>query len=401
MNEIKIQLPKPHTNQQKILDSKAKYKVILAGRQFGKSLLCLIVAISRMLEGKKVAYITPTFLPLGKEFFDALLKYLPEQIISKSNAAGFSIELITGGSIRFFSGESLSRFRGITKISLLIIDEAAHIANLKSEFGTAIMPTLLAANGDIIAISTPAGREMFYSLYEKGLNGVENWESFHFTSYDNPTLPQEALENLKSTLTEFQYQQEMLAIAGSNANGVVATECINNNIIQELSTKEPVCFGVDLAKYSDYTVLVGLDEDGSMCYFQRFQKPWEQTKELIADVANRYPRIPFYLDRTGVGDVVTEQLQLTCGNINGFLISTETKPKIIYGLVKAIEEGLTKYNEACANELHTFEYKYSSTGYLSFAAKQGFNDDIILALAIAWHHRAEAIAASNWKLYTA
>ena len=73
---IDIKLPRPHQNQQTILDSQAKYKVILAGRRFGKSLLSQITCITRMLKGQKTAYLTPTF-DLARTFFSEFSKKLP------------------------------------------------------------------------------------------------------------------------------------------------------------------------------------------------------------------------------------------------------------------------------------------------------------------------------------
>jgi Terminase large subunit, T4likevirus-type, N-terminal/Terminase RNaseH-like domain len=397
---VDIRLPKPHPNQVKILNSKAKYRVVLAGRQFGKSLLCLIVAIQRMLQGQRVAYVCPTFTPLGKEFFNQLLKYIPPALIKIDNKSELYVELITGGSIRFFSAEALNRFRGITKISLVIIDEAAHCPNLKEDFATCILPVLLACNGDLIAISTPAGRETFYSWYEKGLLEEDNnWESFHFTTYDNPKLEPDAIANLVANMTQAQIAQEIYAIAGANNLAAVDSDSIRNAIIP-LSDDEPSVIGIDLGKYHDKTSVCSLTADGRMCKpFEYFNKPWELTKDIIVDVARRYPNVPIYVDKTGVGDSVVEALQLICNNINGFLFTQTTKPQIVYQMIKDIESGKLKINDVTANELYTFEHSYSSTGTIKFSARQGFFDDATMALCIANFYRAESEYYSDWKLY--
>lgn len=396
---LEINLPRPHINQQKVLASKAKYKAICAGRQFGKSLLCLVVAIQYMLEGKKVAYICPTFTPLGEEFYQELLKYIPQRLIKKSNASSYHIQLINGGSIRFFSGESLSRFRGITKISLLVVDEMAHIPNITKEWGLSILPVLLKADGDIIAISTPRGRELFYSLYQKGQDKIEGWESWHFSTYDNPKLTRKAIENLKNNLTEFQYQQEMLALPAANTDSPISSDIIHNNTISELPNNPVVIYGCDVAKYKDYSVITGLDVDKNVVYYQRFQKNWEDTKNIIKEIANRDTTIPVYVDSTGVGDVIVEQLQLDTSNIYGFKFTTESKPKIIHQLIKDIEQNKIKYPEPIASELYTLEYKYTSTGHIQYAARQSYYDDSVMSLAIANYHHEMLLAQSTWQLY--
>jgi len=77
--------------------------------------------------------------------------------------------------------------------------------------------------------------------------------------------------------------------------------CINNTL-----SGTPVAYGIDLAKYTDWTVITGLNENGEVCYFDRFQKDWSQT---LATVSRIVGNTPAYVDSTGVGDPIVEQLQ--------------------------------------------------------------------------------------------
>lgn len=395
MNEVVIKLPKPHTGQKQVLDSSARFKVLLCGRRWGKTLVAQIIAIQKLLKGEKVAYVTPTF-DLSKSFFNELLKLLPSEIIRSNNKTDLFIELITGGSLKFFSGESLERFRGY-KFHYVIIDEAAFISNLKEEWNSAIRPTLSDYQGEALFISTPKGKEFFYSLYQKGLDTLETeYESFHFASNTNPFFPPEEFEAAKKSLPSFQFNQEYLAIAGENSNNPFGTDNINSNVSSILSPAPTVVYGIDLAKYNDYTVITGLDANGSMTHFDRFQLPWQLTQQRIQQLPANVLKV---VDSTGVGDVVYEGLQSTCTNILGFKFTTESKPKIIYELIKDVEQGNVKYNQITADEMHTYEYKYSSTGHITFNAQAGFHDDTVCSLAIANHHRNQALANKNWKLH--
>lgn len=51
--------------------------------------------------------------------------------------------------------------------------------------------------------------------------------------------------------------------------------------IKTLSTLPAVIYAVDVARTVDYTVEVGLDINGSMCHFNRYQLPWSLTMERI------------------------------------------------------------------------------------------------------------------------
>lgn len=393
---INISLPKPHPAQQKVIDSKARFKVLMTGRRFGKSLVAKILAINDMLDGKSVAYVTPSF-GLGKVFFAEVIKLLPQQVIKTEHKGDLFIELITGGSLRFFSGEATSNFRG-HKFHKVIIDEAAFIADLETAWNESIRPTLTDFKGDALFISTPKGRNYFDALYVKGKQSEDDYESFRYTSYDNPYIDPSEIDAAKESLPEAVFKQEYLAIPGEDADNPFGIEYINQNIVDEkdFSTKPTVVYGIDVARSHDWTVVVGLDEDGRMTYFDRWQTPWEITKKRIASLPEDVLKV---VDSTGVGAVLFEALQLTVNNIEGFIFSGKSKPTIIYELVKAVEDKTITYNQITADEMAVFIYKTTSSGHIQFEAATGYKDDCVCALAIANHYRKYFQRITNWKLY--
>jgi hypothetical protein len=393
--EIDIVLPRPHPAQQLVLDCNARWRVLLCGRRFGKSLVARIEAIQHMLNKKKVGYVTPTF-DLAKTFFNLIIQSLPPTIIKTQNKSELLIELITGGSIKFYSGEALERFRG-HDYDFIIIDEMAFIPNMKVEWETSIRPTLSDRMGSALFISTPNGMEFFYSLFEKGNDPLEtDYKSFHFPSNTNPHFPTEEFESARKSLPSAVFNQEYLAIPSANADNPFGTDNINMNIISELSQNETIVYGIDVARTYDYSVIIGLDIDGNMTYYDRFQQPWELTKNRIEKLPNNILKV---IDATGVGSVLLESLSLSCENIQGFTFTNESKSRIIYELIKDVENGGVKYNETTANEMHTFMYKYSSTGTLTFNAMNGYHDDSVCALALANSHRHQAVNNLSWKLF--
>lgn len=347
-----------------------------------------------MLAGQSIAYVTPTF-DLSKSFFNELLKVIPASIITSANKTDLTIQLITGGSLKFFSGESLDRFRGY-RFHYAIIDESAFISNLKESWFSSIRPTLSDYEGGALFISTPNGKEFFYSLFIKGQQQEPGYQSFHFSSDTNPYFPKAEFEAAKSQLPEFQFRQEYLAIPAESQSNPIGTDYINANIITTLSTGSTIVYGIDLAKYNDWTVICGIDQQGHMTYFDRFQLSWEQTKDKIKNLPGGILKV---IDSTGVGDVLVEQLANTTQNIRGFKFTSESKPKLIYQLIKDIQAGKLKYNQITADELHVFQYSYSSTGHIKFEAMPGFHDDCVIALSLANAHRSEVVAAQSFQLY--
>ena len=371
---IEIKLPKPHAAQRAVLDSPARFRVMMCGRRFGKSLISQNISIENGLNNRKVAYITPTY-QLGKTFFQEICKVLPEKIYKK-NETDLTINFITGGQIRFFTGERLDALRGL-KFHLVIIDEASYIANLQDGWLNSIRPTLTDYKGLAIFLSTPRGKNFFYSLYMKG--GEPDWEAFKFTTYDNPHIDPTEIDAAKFQLPNVVFEQEYMANPMENAANPFGSEHINACVKDGIAGKAEY-YGIDLAKSVDWTVIIGLDKLGQVVHFERFQKDWMQTKETIL----RLPKnLPIMIDSTGVGDAIVEELQKKFTQMHGFKFTSTSKQQLLEALANSIQTKTISYPTGLIKEeLEIFEYTFTSTG-VRYSAPSGFHDDCVIALALA------------------
>lgn len=389
--QTEIILPQPHQEQQKVLSSAARFKVLMCGRRWGKSLISQSTAIEGGLAGECIAYITPTY-QLAKTFFDDILKLLPAEVYD-ANKADLTIKFITGGLVQFFTGERLDALRG-RKFHKVIIDEGAYISGLMEGWNNAIRPTLTDYQGGALFLSTPKGKNDFYAFSLKGLNGEAHWETFKFTTYGNPHIPKSEIDDAKSQLPELVFKQEYLADPAENADNPFGGPFIKR-CISPLSTAPPVCFGIDLAKSVDWTVIVGLDAAGFVCYFDRFQKDWHGTKHAI----RLLPRKPIAADSTGVGDPIVEELQNEGLDIEGVKYTSTSKQQLMLGLVSGIQQQKVGFPEGpITEELGVFEYQYTANG-VRYSAPQGFHDDCVNALALAWQCYTQRRATGRYNIY--
>jgi hypothetical protein len=370
-----LELPMPHINQRAILESLARFRVVMCGRRFGKSELSQIEIITAALRGQQVAYITPTYA-LATVFFDKLTLAVP----FKANRSELYIEFPNGGRLDFFTGERLNNLRG-RKFHLVVVDEAAYIPNLQDGWENSIRPTLTDYKGRAIFLSTPRGHNFFYTLYSNGLLGNEDWQSFKFTSYENPYIDPAEIDDARAHLPETAFAQEYLADPAENAANPFGTQYIRQ-CIYPISSEPPVVYGIDLAKSVDWTVITGLDQFGGVCYFSRFQKPWRDTMQAIRALPGA-GRVWMLVDSTGVGDPVTEDLQNTLQRVEGYKYSQNTKQDLMLGLQLAIQRREITYPEGpIPAELEAFEYKYTPSG-VRYSAPPGFTDDCVNSLALA------------------
>src|SRR5690606_14893090 len=100
--------------------------------------------------------------------------------------------LKTGGTIRFFTandgGDSV---RGLNA-DLVIIDEAAMIADLERVWNEAVAPTLADRDGKCYFLSTPKGSgHYFKKLFDMGNSKdpvLHKFKSYTFPTHDNPYI---------------------------------------------------------------------------------------------------------------------------------------------------------------------------------------------------------------------
>ena len=373
---MEIILPTPHLAQRKVLESNARFRVLMCGRRFGKSLISQVISTIESLNGRHVAYITPTY-NLAKVFFDELCHIIPVDI-SSVNRSDLTIKLITGGSINFFTGERLDNLRG-RKFHYVIIDEASFITNLEDGWLNSIRPTLTDYQGKALFVSTPKGKNFFYSLYLKGLDANKEWDSFKYSTYDNPHIIKSEIDASKNELPEVVFEQEYMANPAENSANPFGSQALSK-CISEMSSEPVRVFGIDLAKYSDWTVIIGLDASGNVAHFERFQNDWASTQNKI----RMLPKVPMLIDSTGVGDPVVEQLQREGLAIEGFKFTSTSKQELMLGLQVAIHQEKLHYPPGMIQEeLEIFEYQYSANG-VKYSAPSGFHDDCVMALALAW-----------------
>lgn len=372
--KIQIKLPKEHEGQLKILAEKSRFNVVDCGRRWGKSVMATNLLANCAIGGLPAGYFTPTYKLLNETFNNLLL--ILDPIIKRKNDNQF-IELITGGKIEFWSLENELAGRS-RKYKLLIVDEASFTKNLWQRWTESLRATLSDLRGDAWFFSTPKGKNDFYKLYVRGLNQENGWMAWKMPTSTNPYIHPDEIEDAKRDMPQDAFAQEYMAEFNENASNPFGKDNIEK-CIKPLSNNAPVCFGIDLAKSSDWTVIIGLDANRNVCYLDRFQNDWGTTMAKIKTL----PRLPMLIDSTGVGDPIVEQLQSSGLDVEAFKFTSVSKQDLMKGLQVAIQQGSIGFPEGViSNELDVFEFQYSSTG-VKYSAPSGFHDDAVMALALA------------------
>lgn len=373
--EIPITLNEPHSAQEQILNEAERFNVLCCGRRFGKSALAVNLLAEPAINGMPVGYFTPTYKLLDGTYNECL-KVL-EPIIARKNDHQF-IELITGGRIEFWSLENELAGRS-RKYKRVILDEVAFARNLWKLWTESIRATLSDLKGDAWFLSTPKGKNDFYKLYIRGKQDEPNWKSWQMSTYMNPYIDPLEIDDAKKDLPELAFSQEYLAEFNDNVANPFGTAYIAQ-CTYPLSTLPAVCYGIDLAKSYDFSVIIGLDKNGSVCYLDRWQSDWHNTKQKILNLT----KVDICMDATGNGDPIAEDIQRVRGGVEAFKFTSTSKQQLMEGLAVAIQSRVITFPDGViTDELNNFEYIYSTSG-VKYSAPTGLHDDTVCALAMAW-----------------
>lgn len=389
MSTATIRLSRPHAAQRQVLDEAARFNVLACGRRWGKTVLGANLALQAALDGKPVGWHHPTYKMLGDVWRDVTrrVRGLPPSLYTL-NVQEKRIELATGGIIEFWSLDSPDGPRG-RKYARVIVDEAAMIRELEEAWTAALRPLLTDYQGDAWFMSTPRGMNYFHRLFARGGDG--DWRSWQMPTAANPHMPPDEIEAARAELPADVFAQEYLAEFIADASNPFGIDAIRRCVREDLSDAGPVeAWGIDLAKSSDWTVAIGLDAQGRVRAFQRWQSDWRNT---VARVTAMVGHVPACVDSTGVGDPIVEELQQACGQVEGFKFHRRSKQQLMEGLAVAIQRGMVAIPPGrIVTELEMFGYEYHATG-VRYEAPAGEHDDCVDALALAWRcltHRATA-----------
>ena len=230
-NEFRVHLKRPHSHQEAFLRSRAKHKVIRAGRRAGKTTGMAIIAVESFLAGHRVLYAAPTDEQISqfwREVKTALAALIEAGVFYKNETEHIIERAGMSQRIKAKTAWNADTLRG-DYADLLILDEWQPMDETVWEDVGA--PMLLDNNGDAIFVYTPpsirsqelskardprhAAKMYKMALIEqeaaKAKGRSPRWEAFHYSSQDNPHISQGALGEISKDMNNLSYRQEVLA----------------------------------------------------------------------------------------------------------------------------------------------------------------------------------------------
>lgn len=307
---MNLNLIEQHPAQKEIAEDLSRFKVVVTGRRWGKSVLGREIALKTVKNTNNalVWIVTPT-REMAKDIHWDALKERVRQLNwrVKVNETNLSITRIRNNSkIVLKTADNPDRLRG-RGLDLVIPDEFGSMN--QQVWAKILRPALTDKKGSAVFISTPNGKDVLFELY-KNAEKQADWKSWHYTTMDSPFIDNSEIEQAKRELDKYSFAQEYLASfdTGDNPPYYAFNTTLNASQYQ-LQTNLPLIIACDFnatEKPMSWVIGQRLTEYGqdvthwTKCFSYTFTNT-ETMCDIVAEYLKDlyFPAILFYGDYAG------------------------------------------------------------------------------------------------------
>lgn len=275
--------------QDQIVSSDNRFKVVVAGRRFGKTHLAIReLCRHARYPNREVWYVAPTYRQAKLIAWKKLkAKLIDLRWAKKINEADLTILLKNNSTISLKGADNADNLRGVG-LDYLVIDEFAEID--QSAWFEVLRPTLADRQGGALFIGTPKGFSNWaYDMYQMEAENPQ-WKSFQYTTIDGGNVPQEEIEAAKRDLDERSFRQEFLATF-EEYSGRVYPNFDRRINVKPFKGEIPnlIYIGIDFNIDPMSCVLFHREGD-TLHAFDEIRIFGSNTNEIVDEVYARYPK---------------------------------------------------------------------------------------------------------------
>ena len=281
-----MNLTKP---QSSIFLNESRFRVVVAGRRFGKTYLSTVEILKEALSApeRNVWYLAPTYKAAKEIAWEMLLNLTPRGYIAKTNEPLLTINLINGSTISLKGAEKPDNLRG-RALDFCVLDELADMR--KEAWFEVIRPSLSDREGKALFIGTPKGRNHFYDLHCKGIDKDEGWSSFQYTTLDGGNVPEDEISQAQADLDERTFMQEYQA-RFVNYAGIIYYSFDRAESVKKINGELPdtIHIGMDF-NIDPMSATVAVRDGRTLTISDEIVIFGSSTDEMVDEIKTRYPK---------------------------------------------------------------------------------------------------------------
>jgi hypothetical protein len=206
----------PHAKQKLFHDSEARFRIVAAGARAGKSMAGGAELAWEVMQPNRNIWCVGTQYELSDKEFDWMLSFLSRipgllDICKVTTAQRGSRKIVTPWNTycQTKSTEKPTSLLGV-ELDVCLLSEASQIA--RAPWERMLRSRLGSRHGRLMALSTPnADGGLFREFFENGQSTdpeFSDWESWQFSTLDNPTFSRVEWDIAKQELDEKIFQEQ-------------------------------------------------------------------------------------------------------------------------------------------------------------------------------------------------
>lgn len=411
--QLQIQLPHRFMPREyqlpffQAMDSGTKRAILVWHRRAGKDKACFNYMIKRAFERVGTYfYFLPEYSQGKKVIWDnidndgfRMLDHIPKQLVAGTNATDLKVTLINGSVIQIMGADNFSKSGvGTNPIGVVLSEYSIN----SPEVWDFLRPILAVNGGWAVFNFTPRGQNHAFTLLEMAKDN-EEWFTQILTVKDTGILTDEDIarerrEGMSQAMIDQEFYCKFIESATSFFKNIPNTCIVNPNT--EHRPLHRFTMGVDLAKYQDYTVISVVDLNTfEQVYMERFnQTDWNLQKAKIEATYYRFGCPVGFIDSTGVGDPIVDDLTNRGVRLEPYKFTENTRMDLLSNLQIKMEQGIIKLldDQTLKDELSYFQYEISERGKLKVKVPDNLHDDTVFATALSvWNLPHQKLRFNN------
>jgi Terminase large subunit, T4likevirus-type, N-terminal len=273
--------------QSMVFMNRKRFKVLVAGRRFGKSTLALwwLIVKACSQPGSLSFYVAPTCRQAKRIAWRLLKNLLSPGAYIRVSEEELLVELLNGAIVQLHGANDPDSLRGVG-LDSVVLDE---FASMKPETWFEVLrPALSDRNGEALFISTPCGFNALYDLYMAAKSNP-HWATFRFTTAEGGYVREGELAQARSEMDLRRFRQEYEGSFEALAMRVYYAFDRDRNVTPlSISPNVALLVGMDF-NVSPMTAVV-LQKIAGQCHvIDEIVLPNSNTSEMMAVLNDRYP----------------------------------------------------------------------------------------------------------------
>ena len=280
--------------RREILLDPHRFKVVVAGRRFGKTYLALMwLCLGNIEANERRWFIAPTYRQGKMIAFPVLRQIFRGR--AKINESELKVTLPNGAEICIKGADNEDSLRG-AGLNRVVLDEYAMFKT--HVWQEIVLPMLATTQGDAMFIGTPDGYNSLYDLYLKGQSDPE-WMSWQYTTIEGGFVADDEIDRLKSNMDGRLYRQEMEASFETTGNRAAYNFDRDIHIKKADGLTSERFIGMDMNVDYMSAVIACVYTDGTIHYYDEIRQSNSNTEAMSREMRKRWGLHPIFPDPAG------------------------------------------------------------------------------------------------------